>query len=481
MKKILKLIINSLIISSIFIPNINSNDFTTNNLKKHLLENYYHNEIPIIDNKPINLSLGIAIRAFNNIDQIDGTSTLNLWLRYNWHDIYNWDPNSFGNISGISFNTDPQLENHIWTPDIYLYNTAEKPMEQLDFSKAEISYDGTMFWSRPGLLKSTCLFDLTDFPFDTQTCVLKFGSWSYDSSKINLSIDKNTIDLSNFRKHNEWDLVNYSVTKNSVKYVCCEHEYHDIEFFYTIKRKSGYYNLNIIIPTFSTATLILLTLIIPFESGERISFAVTILLSIIVFLLILSDNLPKSEDKPLLSIMIIGLVYFSLVGVVFTIIMSNFNVYIEKKKYEEINYKNNIIEYILKKFNIKDKKKQDISITHDISITQDDGNEYGANASANASAGAGVNESINNRSNSYINIINRLNNINETINMSNNINKNIHLSYTNDTNGPNDTNEKKSNISEYQIETLLFYIENIYTLLFIISFIVYSFIIFKIV
>ena len=394
MKKILKLIINSLIISSIFIPNINSNDFTTNNLKKHLLDNYYHNEIPIIDNKPINLSLGIAIRAFNNIDQIDGTSTLNLWLRYNWRDIYNWDPNSFGNISGISFNTDPQLDTHIWTPDIYLYNTAEKPMEQLDFSKAEISYDGTMFWSRPGLLKSTCLFDLTEFPFDTQTCVLKFGSWSYDSSKINLSIDKNSIDLSNFRKHNEWDLVNYSVTKNSVKYACCEHEYHDIEFFYTIKRKSGYYNLNIIIPTFSTATLILLTLIIPFESGERISFAVTILLSNIVFLLILSDNLPKSEDKPLLSIMIIGLVYFSLVGVVFTIIMSNFNVYIEKKKYEEINYKNNIIEYILKKFNIKDKKK------HDISITNDDGNE----------SGAGANESINNRSNSYINIINRLNN-----------------------------------------------------------------------
>ena len=296
---------------------IEAKNFTNNNLKNYLLDKYYHTEIPLINNQPVNLSLGMALRAFNSIDQIDGTNTLNIWLRYYWNDVYKWNPNDFDNITHISFNTDPGLNDHIWVPDIYLYNTAEKPMEQLDYTKAEISYDGKVFWSRPGLIKSTCKFDLTNFPFDTQTCNLKFGSWSYDSSKINLSMS--TIDITNFNKHSEWKLKNYEIKKNSVKYECCPHNYHDINFVYNIERKSGYYNLNIIIPTFSTATLILLTLIVPSESGERISFAVTILLSIIVFLLILSDNLPRSEYKPLLSLMIIGLVYFSLVGVFFTI------------------------------------------------------------------------------------------------------------------------------------------------------------------
>ena len=116
--------------------------------------------------------------------------------------------------------------------------------------------------------------------------------------------------------------VDNKIILNSVKYECCENEYHDIEFYYTIRRKPNYYNLNIIIPTFATATLIILTLSVHRDSGERISFAVTVLLSITVFLLIVSENLPKTDNEPLLSRMIIRLIYFSLVGVIFTIIIS---------------------------------------------------------------------------------------------------------------------------------------------------------------
>ena len=82
--------------------------------------------------------------------------------------------------------------------------------------------------------------------------------------------------------------------------------------------------MNIILPTFATATLIIMTLFIPWDSGERISFAVTVMLSIIVFLLILSENLPKTKTKPLLSRMLIGLVFFSLFVVFFTIVLSYF-------------------------------------------------------------------------------------------------------------------------------------------------------------
>jgi hypothetical protein len=135
-------------------------------------------------------------------------------------------------------------------------------------------------------------------------------------------VQNNSIDISNYQEHEEWNLVDFYTIKNSVIYSCCENPYHDLEFYYTIRRKPAYYNLNIIIPTFATATLIILTLLVPWDSGERISFAVTVLLSIIVFLLIVSENLPKTDSKPLLSLMIIGLIYFSLVGVIFTILIS---------------------------------------------------------------------------------------------------------------------------------------------------------------
>ena len=51
------------------------------------------------------------------------------------------------------------------------------------------------------------------------------------------------------------------------------------------------------------------------------------MLSIIVFLLILSDTLPKSNQQPILSRMIMSLTFFSLFGVFFTVLISALNSY----------------------------------------------------------------------------------------------------------------------------------------------------------
>ena len=44
--------------------------------------------------------------------------------------------------------------------------------------------DGTVIWSRPGMVTGTCTYDMKDFPQDVQTCVLKVGSWAYDAGII---------------------------------------------------------------------------------------------------------------------------------------------------------------------------------------------------------------------------------------------------------------------------------------------------------
>ena len=80
----------------------------------------------------------------------------------------------------------------------------------LDYTKANVYSNGDVFWSRPGLIKSTCVFDLTYFPFDQQKCKLKFGSWAYDNSKICLSGKNSNIDISNYQEHEEWKFVDYN-------------------------------------------------------------------------------------------------------------------------------------------------------------------------------------------------------------------------------------------------------------------------------
>ena len=46
------------------------------------------------------------------------------------------------------------------------------------------SSDGSMLYVPPGIFKSTCKIDITWFPFDDQSCELKFGSWTYTGFKV---------------------------------------------------------------------------------------------------------------------------------------------------------------------------------------------------------------------------------------------------------------------------------------------------------
>ena len=323
---------NLFFISILSLLSVNVNK--ENILKEKLLTNYVNDVLPYTNsNTSVKLKLGIALRAFNEINQIDGTITSNIWLRHWWNDPkLVWNKTEWG-ISKISLFTDTDIERSIWVPDIYLYNTAESPMENLHYSRAIIYSNGDIIWSRPGIITSTCHFDLEFFPYDQQTCYLKFGSWTYHAAELDLSTKNNdNMDLSNFQKNEGWDILETNSQLDETLYQCCPEVYQAIYYNFKLRRKPGFFVLNIIIPTFATATLMILSLLIPWDSGERISFTMTVMLSIIVFLLILSESLPKTNTKPLLSRMLIGLVFFSLFVVFFTVVISAIHSYTKNNK-----------------------------------------------------------------------------------------------------------------------------------------------------
>lgn len=51
-------------------------------------------------------------------------------------------------------------------------------------TKATIYSEGLVEWKPPAIYKPSCEIDVEYFPFDEQTCVLKFGSWTYDGFKV---------------------------------------------------------------------------------------------------------------------------------------------------------------------------------------------------------------------------------------------------------------------------------------------------------
>ena len=47
-----------------------------------------------------------------------------------------------------------------------------------------VTSTGSCTYIPPGIFKSTCLIDITWFPFDDQDCEMKFGSWTYNGFKV---------------------------------------------------------------------------------------------------------------------------------------------------------------------------------------------------------------------------------------------------------------------------------------------------------
>jgi len=71
--------------------------------------------------------------------------------------------------------------------------------------------DGRCSWVPLGLFISTCAIDIRWFPFDDQLCSLKFGSWTYDGNKINLTSKFDHIETSTYKISGEWDLLGQSL------------------------------------------------------------------------------------------------------------------------------------------------------------------------------------------------------------------------------------------------------------------------------
>lgn len=57
-------------------------------------------------------------------------------------------------------------------------------------TKAQLNNRGMIQWKPPAIYKSSCEIDVEFFPFDVQTCLMKFGSWTYDGFKVKENFNK---------------------------------------------------------------------------------------------------------------------------------------------------------------------------------------------------------------------------------------------------------------------------------------------------
>ena len=85
-------------------------------------------------------------------------------------------------------------------------------------------------------------------------------------------------------------------------YSCCPEPYILITYTIHVKRRVLFYMMNLIVPCVVLATLTVFSFYLPPESGERMGLVITILLGLTVFMMVFTDNVPRtSEVTPLIG------------------------------------------------------------------------------------------------------------------------------------------------------------------------------------
>nr|XP_040016609.1 neuronal acetylcholine receptor subunit alpha-2 isoform X2 [Gasterosteus aculeatus aculeatus] len=191
-------------------------------------------------------------------------------------------------------------------------------------TKAHLFHNGKVRWVPPAIYKSSCSIDVTFFPFDQQNCKMKFGSWTYDKAKIDLERTENTVDLNNYWESGEWAIINAVGTYNTKKYDCCHEIYPDITYFFIIRRLPLFYTINLIIPCLLISCLTVLVFYLPSDCGEKITLCISVLLSLTVFLLLITEIIPSTSLViPLIGEYLLFTMIFVTLSIVITVFVLN--------------------------------------------------------------------------------------------------------------------------------------------------------------
>uniref|UniRef100_A0A8C6V0N8 Cholinergic receptor, nicotinic, alpha 3 n=1 Tax=Neogobius melanostomus TaxID=47308 RepID=A0A8C6V0N8_9GOBI len=263
---------------------------------------------------PVIVQFEVSMSQLVKVDAVNQIMETNLWLRHIWNDYkLRWNPKEFG---GVEFIRVPS--SRIWKPDIVLYNNASLIFRSL------LRYNGDVTWMPPAIFKSSCKIDVTYFPFDYQNCTMKFGSWTYDKAKIDLVLIGSTINLKDFWETGEWIIIDAPGYKHDIKYNCCEEIYTDITYSLYIRRLPLFYTINMIIPCLLISFLTVLVFYLPSDCGEKVTLCISVLLSLTVFLLVITETIPSTSLViPLIGEYLLFTMIFVTLSIVITVFVLN--------------------------------------------------------------------------------------------------------------------------------------------------------------
>jgi hypothetical protein len=242
-----------------------------------------------------------------------------VWIDLSWKDQhFAWNQTEFTNVKSILF---PMK--HIWIPDICIANavTNDKCMLGTEFGQVLLEYSGKVTLWRYREIQTICNIDITLFPFDQQTCSIKIGTVYSEDEKLHLQPSYDKVDLSNYARNEEWNIIDSFVEK---KLLTFNKNFTELEFTFVLVRKPLFHLYNTVLPILILSVLNMACFIVPIESGEKIGMTMAIFLSFAVFTTLISEMAPRSgENVFIFGIFMVMHLFMSGLTIVLEVIVLN--------------------------------------------------------------------------------------------------------------------------------------------------------------
>ncbi|KAL1508391.1 hypothetical protein AB1Y20_004501 [Prymnesium parvum] len=202
----------------------------------------------------------MQIRFFKvmEVSASSGFMRLRIWLRLYWSDTrLSWNPADYGNLTHIYFqgmNYPGSEDCEIWVPDVQPFNANNGLVNTLEPAAARVDYKGEVFFSRPGTLDVLCRFSgLVAFPYDSLSCEIEMGGWSYSGGQMGIQLHDGGYAFSQQERssgttYQQYTIQSVDVSLNLYTYDCCPSEPWPVATYMIRLRRADffYYSVTII-------------------------------------------------------------------------------------------------------------------------------------------------------------------------------------------------------------------------------------------
>lgn len=249
------------------------------------------------DGDAVNVTLNLMPVDIISLDPAEQVLELSGYISLLWYDTdLTWNSSQYGGVMLIEMPS-----SQLWTPTLSVLNGVERNDLIIDGRVPLFLYSyGMVVFAFSVNLKTSCKLDLMFFPFDEQSCEIIIYTLSQTRVSVYPGMQNLSRLLEGFSVGGEWSLTD--TMAEAIPGFEYRTENIDTKITLKLRRKRVFYLMSVVGPMALFTMMNCLVFVIPPESGEKVSFLISIFLSNAVFSSFINGVMPRGLETQVNSI-----------------------------------------------------------------------------------------------------------------------------------------------------------------------------------